>query len=81
MAKGSSTYSFRPDLRSEKMRKKLFGKYNDANYLLIYVGRLSAEKQIERIKPVLESIPSACLALVGDGPYSCLLYTSDAADD
>jgi len=36
---------------------------------LIYVGRLSAEKQIERIKPVLESIPNACLALVGDGPY------------
>ncbi len=24
---------------------------------------------IERIKPVLESIPNACLALVGDGPY------------
>ena len=51
--RGVDTYSFRPDLRSEKMRKKLFGEYNDANYLLIYVGRLSAEKQIERIKPVL----------------------------
>ena len=67
--RGVDTYSFRPDLRNEKMRKKLFGEYNDANYLLIYVGRLSAEKQIERIKPVLESIPNACLALVGDGPY------------
>ncbi len=67
--RGVDTFSFRPDLRSEKMRKKLFGEYNDANYLLIYVGRLSAEKQIERIKPVLESIPNACLALVGDGPY------------
>jgi len=67
--RGVDTYSFRPDLRSEKMREKLFGKYKDANYLLIYVGRLSAEKQIERIKPVLESIPNACLALVGDGPY------------
>merc|ERR1711991_134813 len=67
--RGVDTYSFRPDLRSEKMRDKLFGKYKDANYLLIYVGRLSAEKQIERIKPVLESIPNACLALVGDGPY------------
>jgi len=31
------------------MRDKLFGKYKDANYLLIYVGRLSAEKQMERI--------------------------------
>ena len=51
------------------MREKLFGKYKDAKYLIIYVGRLSAEKQIERIKPVLENIPGACLALVGDGPY------------
>ena len=30
---------------------------------------MSAEKQIERIKPVLDNIPGACLALVGDGPY------------
>jgi len=48
--RGVDTYSFRPDLRSEKMRKKLFGEYNDANYLLIYVGRLSAEKQIEKFR-------------------------------
>merc|ERR1711991_1239581 len=67
--RGVDTYSFRPELRSEKMREKLFGKYKNTNYLLIYVGRLSAEKQIERIKPVLESILNACLALVGDGPY------------
>ena len=33
-------------------------------------GRLSAEKQIERIKPVLEALPDARLALVGDGPPS-----------
>ena len=67
--RGVDTENFRPDLRSEKMRKKLFGKYEDTDALLIYVGRLSAEKQIERIKPVLENIPGACLALVGDGPY------------
>ena len=36
---------------------------------MIYVGRLSAEKQIETIKPVLDNIPNASLALVGDGPY------------
>ena len=67
--RGVDTENFRPDLRSEKMREKLFGKYNDTESLLIYVGRLSAEKQIERIKPVLDNIPGACLALVGDGPY------------
>ena len=37
--------------------------------LLIYVGRLSAEKQIERIRPVLEALPETRLALVGDGPH------------
>ena len=67
--RGVDTENFKPELRSEKMRKKLFGKYQNTNSLLIYVGRLSAEKQIERIKPVLDNIPGACLALVGDGPY------------
>jgi len=36
---------------------------------LLYVGRLGAEKEIESIKPVLEAIPEARLALVGDGPH------------
>ena len=67
--RGVDTENFRPELRSEKMREKLFGKYEKTDSLLIYVGRLSAEKQIERIKPVLDNIPGACLALVGDGPY------------
>ena len=67
--RGVDTENFRPELRSKKMREKLFGKYHDTDSLLIYVGRLSAEKQIERIKPVLDNIPGACLALVGDGPY------------
>ena len=67
--RGVDTQKFRPDLRNQKMREKLFGKYKNTDSLLIYVGRLSAEKQIERIKPVLDNIPGACLALVGDGPY------------
>ena len=67
--RGVDTDTFKPEFRSEKMRKKLLGDYPDKGSLLIYVGRLSAEKQIERIKPVLEAIPNASLALVGDGPY------------
>ena len=67
--RGVDTETFKPEFRNKKMRRKLLGKYPDKNSLLIYVGRLSAEKQIERIKPVLEEIPDACLALVGDGPY------------
>ncbi len=67
--RGVDTETFKPEFRNQKIRNKLLGKYPDKNSLLIYVGRLSAEKQIERIKPVLEEIPEACLALVGDGPY------------
>ena len=67
--RGVDTNSFKPEYRNQTMRAKLLGDYPDTGSLLIYVGRLSAEKQIERIKPVLEKIPDASLALVGDGPY------------
>ena len=67
--RGVDTETFRPELRNDEMRNRLLGKYSDEGSLLIYVGRLSAEKQIERIKPVLEALPNTRLALVGDGPY------------
>ena len=51
------------------MRQRLLGNHDDRGALLLYVGRLSAEKQIERIRPVLEALPDARLALVGDGPH------------
>ncbi|MEL6553708.1 MAG: glycosyltransferase [Cyanobacteria bacterium J06621_11] len=66
--RGVDTELFRPDLRSDEMRSRLSQGNPDAP-ILIYIGRLSAEKEIDRIKPVLESIPGARLALVGDGPY------------
>ena len=67
--RGVDTELFRPELRSEAMREKLLGGRSDTGKLLLYIGRLSAEKQIERIKPVLAAMPDARLALVGDGPY------------
>lgn len=66
--RGVDTALFRPNLRSKAMRSRLTQGHPDAP-ILIYIGRLSAEKEIDRIKPVLESIPDARLALVGDGPY------------
>ncbi len=51
------------------MRQRLLGRHDDRGALLLYVGRLSAEKQIERIRPVLEALPDTRLALVGDGPH------------
>ncbi|HIK17800.1 MAG TPA: glycosyltransferase family 1 protein [Leptolyngbyaceae cyanobacterium M33_DOE_097] len=65
--RGVDTETFQPSLASLEMRSRLSKGYPDAP-LLLYVGRLSAEKEIERIKPVLEAIPNARLALVGDGP-------------
>ena len=67
--RGVDTELFRPELRSSAMRQRLLGDHDDRGALLLYVGRLSAEKQIERIKPVLEALPDARLALVGDGPH------------
>ena len=49
------------------MRARLSGGELDAP-LLLYVGRLSSEKQIDHIRPALECVPGARLALVGDGP-------------
>jgi len=67
--RGVDTELFRPQLRSDAMRRRLLGDHGDTGKLLLYIGRLSAEKQIERIRPVLEAIPDARLALVGDGPH------------
>jgi glycosyltransferase involved in cell wall biosynthesis len=67
--RGVDTDLFRPELRCEGMRARLHGGLGDTGSLLLYIGRLSAEKQIERIRPVLEAMPEARLALVGDGPH------------
>ncbi len=66
--RGVDTELFHPSLVSEQMRQKLSQNNSEAP-LLLYVGRLSVEKEIERIKPILEGIPEARLALVGDGPH------------
>lgn len=66
--RGVDTELFHPDLASRDVRSHLSQGHPDAP-LLLYVGRLSAEKEIDRIKPILQAIPEARLALVGGGPY------------
>jgi glycosyltransferase involved in cell wall biosynthesis len=66
--RGVDTEMFGPHLASHQMRSRL-SNGNPDNPLLLYVGRVSAEKQIDQIKPVLEAIPEAHLAIVGDGPH------------
>ncbi|OKH23285.1 glycosyl transferase [Hydrococcus rivularis NIES-593] len=66
--RGVDTEMFQPHLASRQMRSRLSQGHPDSP-LLLYVGRVSAEKQIDRIKPILEAIPEAHLAIVGDGPH------------
>ena len=58
---------FSPERRSTEMRDRLTGGHPDAP-LLLYVGRISAEKNLEALRSWLAAFPGARLALVGDGP-------------
>jgi glycosyltransferase involved in cell wall biosynthesis len=70
--RGVDTEMFQPHLANLEMRSRLSQGHPDSP-LLLYVGRLGAEKEIDRIKQILEAIPSARLALVGDGPHRLAL--------
>lgn len=58
---------FSPDKRSEDLRREMTFGAPDA-LLCVFVGRLSNEKRIEVLVEALKEVPSAYLALVGDGP-------------
>jgi glycosyltransferase involved in cell wall biosynthesis len=64
---GVDTELFRPERRSLDMRLRLAGGRPDGPVLL-YVGRLSPEKRLETFEDVLDRLPGARVALVGDGP-------------
>ncbi|MBW7455631.1 glycosyltransferase, partial [Paenibacillus sepulcri] len=70
--RGVSSDEFGPDHRNHDMRD-LLSNGQPGKTILLYVGRLAAEKEIERIREVLESSPRYCLALVGDGPHRASL--------
>jgi glycosyltransferase involved in cell wall biosynthesis len=44
--------------------------------ILLYVGRLSPEKNLDALRGIAEAVPSARLALVGDGPARAKLERS-----
>ena len=66
--RGVDTELFHPRRSTDAMRDRLT-QGHPTDKLLIYVGRLSAEKQIEYCSTVLEALPGVRLALVGDGPH------------
>lgn len=65
--RGVDTELFNPRFRSDEMRSRMTSGEPDRP-LLVYVGRLGAEKNIKALRNVLEQVPDARLAFVGDGP-------------
>ena len=70
--RGVDAEAFHPRYRDDAMRAALSGGRPE-DTILLYVGRLSVEKQIEQIRAVLEQVPGTCLAIVGDGPHRATL--------
>ncbi|CAH2074565.1 unnamed protein product [Thlaspi arvense] len=57
--KGVDSDSFNPRFRSQEMQKPL----------VIHVGRIGVEKSLELLKSVMDKLPEARIAFIGDGPY------------
>ncbi|MAS36529.1 MAG: glycosyl transferase family 1 [Anaerolineaceae bacterium] len=70
--RGVDAEKFHPRFADAAMRDQLSGGHPD-DVLLLYVGRLSAEKRLGDLKAVLEQVPGTRLALVGDGPERAAL--------
>ena len=62
--RGVDTSLFSPSLRSESLRAQHAKPHEK---LVIYMGRLAAEKQVEDLK-VIHDMPGVRLLIVGDGP-------------
>jgi len=65
--RGVDANTFNPKFYSDAMRNEIT-EGNPDDHVLIYVGRLSDEKQIDHIRPALEAVPNTRLVVVGDGP-------------
>ncbi|XP_022841427.1 sulfoquinovosyl transferase SQD2-like [Olea europaea var. sylvestris] len=66
--KGVDSESFHPHFRSHEMRVRLSNGEPDRP-LIVHVGRLGVEKSLEFLKSVMDRLPEARIAFIGDGPY------------
>jgi glycosyltransferase involved in cell wall biosynthesis len=69
---GIDTNHFHPQLRSDEWRARLTEGQPEKT-ILMYVGRLAAEKGLDRIIAVLPQLEGCHVALVGDGPMAVAL--------
>ncbi|KAF3329064.1 Sulfoquinovosyl transferase SQD2 [Carex littledalei] len=66
--KGVDSDSFHPQFRSHEMRVKLT-EGEPEKPLVIHVGRIGLEKNLDFLKRVMDRLPGVRIAFVGDGPY------------
>jgi glycosyltransferase involved in cell wall biosynthesis len=59
---------FRPEARTCEMRARLANGHADKKVLLT-VSRLAPEKNVGFLADLVDQLPDACLAIVGDGPH------------
>jgi glycosyltransferase involved in cell wall biosynthesis len=70
--RGVDTGRFHPGRASTEWRARLSDGHPDAP-LILTVGRLSLEKRLAMLRPVIDALPQARLAIVGDGPARWML--------
>ncbi len=65
--RGVDAEKFNPRYQSAAMREAMSDGHPE-DTLLLYVGRVSSEKQLDQLRPILETVPGTRLAVIGDGP-------------
>ena len=66
--RGVDTHTFHPSFASAAMRERLTQGHPEKK-LLVFVGRLAAEKEIHRLRAMMDRRDDVALAIVGDGPF------------
>ncbi|KAF9680018.1 hypothetical protein SADUNF_Sadunf06G0076500 [Salix dunnii] len=66
--KGVDSESFHPRFRSNEMRMRL-SNGEPEKPLIVHVGRIGVEKNLDFLKRVMDRLPGARIAIIGDGPY------------
>ena len=67
--KGIDTERFDPKFKNAEMRN-IMSDGNPDDFLMVYVGRLGAEKRLKDVRDILEKMPNARFAVVGKGPQA-----------
>lgn len=67
LPRGVDTERRHPQFEDAAMRLRLCGGQRNKK-LLIFVGRLAPEKEIHKLRKLLDARDDVCLAIVGDGP-------------